>query len=98
MYRAGHSTIRAFTLLEVMLVIGLLVAISAIAIPNFVRQIEREELPGSGRQLRSLLALARANASFEGKRYRIRFPKKDEKDDEKSEVERGQQLGCPQEE
>lgn len=70
----------AFTLLEVTLAIGLLVAISAIAIPNFVRQVEREELPGSGRQLRSLLALARANASFEGKRYRIRFPKEDEKD------------------
>jgi len=71
---------RAFTLLEVTLVVGLLVAISAIAIPNFVRQIEREELPGSGRQLRSLLSLVRANASFEGKRYRVRFPKEDEKD------------------
>ncbi len=70
----------AFTLLEVTLAIGLLVVISAIAIPNFVGQIEREELPGSGRQLRSLLALARANASFEGKRYRIRFPKEKEKE------------------
>lgn len=71
---------RAFTLLEVTLAIGLLIVVSAIAIPSFVRQVEREELPGSGRQLRSLLALARANASFEGKRYRIRFPKEDETD------------------
>jgi hypothetical protein len=70
----------AFTLLEVTLVIALLVVISAIAIPNFAHQIERETLPGSGRQLRSLLALARANASFEGKRYRVRFPKDEEKD------------------
>ena len=69
----------AFTLLEVTLVVALLVVISAIAIPNFTGQIEREELPGSARQLRSLLALARANASFEGKRYRIRFPKDEEK-------------------
>ncbi len=71
---------RAYTLLEVILAIGLLVAISAMAIPSFVRQIEREELPGSGRQLRSLLAMTRAHASFDGMRYRIRFPKEDEKD------------------
>lgn len=82
--RVLRGTVRhgapAFTLLEIALVVALLVAISAIAIPNFVRQIEREELPGSARQLRSLLSLVRANASFEGKRYRVRFPKEDERD------------------
>lgn len=78
--RSVGQVTRAFTLLEITLVVALLVAISAIAIPNFVRQIEREELPGSVRQLRSLLSLVRANASFEGKRYRVRFPKEDEKD------------------
>lgn len=80
MYGASRRLHSAFTLLEVTLSIGLLVAISAIAIPSFVRQIEREVLPGSGRQLRSLLVLTRTYASFEGKRYRIRFPKEDEKD------------------
>lgn len=78
--RTNQQVSSAFTLLEVTLVIGLLVAICALAIPNFVRQIERESLPGSARQLRSLLALTRANASFEGKRYRVRFPKEGEKD------------------
>ncbi len=76
-----HQNSRAFTLLEVTLVIGLLLAISAIVIPNFIGQIEREEMPGSGRQLRSLLALVRSNAAFDGKRYRIRIPKEDEKEE-----------------
>jgi type II secretory pathway pseudopilin PulG len=75
----SHS-LPAYTLLEVTLVIGLLVAISAIAIPNFIGQLEREELPGSVRQLRSLISLTRANAAYDGKRYRIRFPSEEEKD------------------
>ncbi len=79
---AGHGTYhaRAYTLIEIMLVVGLLVALSAMAIPNFVRQIERERLPGSVRQLRSLLTLVRANAAFDGKRYRLRFPTEDERE------------------
>jgi type II secretory pathway pseudopilin PulG len=68
-----------YTLLEVALVVSLLVAISAIAIPSFVGQLVREELPGSAAQLRSLISLTRANAAYDGKRYRIRFPGDDEK-------------------
>jgi len=70
----------AFTLIEVTLVVALLVVISAMVIPRFVGQLEREELPGSARQLRSLLSLTRANAAYDGRRYRIRFPSEDEKD------------------
>lgn len=70
----------AYTLIEVVLVVALLVAISALAIPNFVRELKREELPGSARQLRSLITLTRANAAFDGLRYRIRFPADDEDD------------------
>ncbi len=70
----------AYTLIEVVLVVALLVAISALAIPNFVRELKREELPGSARQLRSLITLTRANAAFDGLRYRIRFPADDEED------------------
>lgn len=70
--------LRAYTLVELVLVMGLLVAISAITIPNFVRQIERETLPGSAKQLRSFITLVRANAAFDGLRYRIRFPLMDE--------------------
>lgn len=71
---------RGFTLVEVTLVVGILVLISAMIIPNFLRQIRGEAMPRSARQLRSLITLVRANASFDNRRYRIRFPNEDEKD------------------
>lgn len=67
-----------YTLIEVVLVVALLVAIGAMAIPRFVGEIERNQLPGSAGQLRSLITLTRANAAFDGKRYRIRFAGEDE--------------------
>lgn len=72
---------RAYTLIEIVLVIGLLLLISALALPNFYRQFEREQLPTSAEQLRALIILTRANAALDAKRYRIRFPRKDELDD-----------------
>jgi type II secretory pathway pseudopilin PulG len=77
---SGQRDRRAYTLFEVTLVVGLLVVLSAMVIPSFLREITREELPGSARQLRSLLNLVGANAAFDGKRYRIRFPREDELD------------------
>jgi len=77
---AGRISRRGFTLLEVALVIALLLILSALAIPNFVGQLQREELPGSGRQFLSLISLVRSNAAFDGLRYRIRFPEEDEED------------------
>lgn len=81
-----------YTLLEVLLVISLLVAIGAMALPSFLGQIEKEKLPGSTGQLRSLVSLVRANAAYDGKRYRIRFPGPDEEvvgsDDRQPIVER----------
>ncbi|MHC4698264.1 MAG: pilus assembly FimT family protein [Planctomycetota bacterium] len=70
----------AFTLLEVTLVIGIVVLITAMVVPNLIEEFRREELPGSAKQLRSLLTLVSANAAFDGKRYRFRFPEEDEKD------------------
>lgn len=70
----------AYTLIEVVLVLGLLVAISALTLPNFMNEWEREQLPGSARQLQSLLTLVRANAAFDGLRYRIRFAAEGEQD------------------
>ncbi|MBI3834281.1 MAG: hypothetical protein HY287_08130 [Planctomycetes bacterium] len=69
----------AFTLLELILVVGLLLLIGAMALPPFFEQRKREELPTSANQLRSLVGLIRANAAFEGKRYRLRFPTTKEK-------------------
>lgn len=71
---------RAYTLIEVALVMAILVAIASFVIPNFMRDMEAERLPGSARQLRSLLTLVRANAAFDGLRYRVRFPREDEED------------------
>ncbi len=71
---------RAFTLIEIVLVVGLLLLISAITLPNFLNELRREELPTSANQLRSLLTLVRANAAFDSKRYRIRFPREEERD------------------
>lgn len=77
---SGQRNRRAYTLFEVALVVGLMVVLSAMVIPSFLREITREELPGSARQMRSLLNLVGANAAFDGKRYRIRFPREDELD------------------
>jgi len=71
---------RAYTLIELMLVVGILVLISALIVPNFMRQIKADVLPRSARQLRSLLTMVRAHAAFDTKRYRIRFPEDDELD------------------
>jgi type II secretory pathway component PulJ len=71
---------RAYTLIEVVLVIGLLILISAVALPTFYSQLAREELPTSADQLRSLVTLTRSHAAFDARRYRIRFPREDETD------------------
>jgi type II secretory pathway pseudopilin PulG len=71
---------RAFTLLEVSLVVGLLVLLTAMVVPSLYRQFRADSLPRSAKQLRSLITLVRANASFDNMRYRIRFPNEDEKD------------------
>ncbi len=70
----------AYTLIEVVLVVGLLMVISALTLPNFINELERQQLPGSARQLRSLLTLVRANAAFDGLRYRLRFAAENEED------------------
>jgi len=80
MSRTNHRRARGFTLVEIVLVVGLVLLITALAAPRLTHLLEREELPGSGRQLRSLIALVRANAAFDGKRYRIRFPEQEETD------------------
>ncbi|MHC4234646.1 MAG: pilus assembly FimT family protein [Planctomycetota bacterium] len=70
------------TLLEVVLVLGILVALAALAVPNLIAEIEGQRLPTSAEQMRSLITMTRANAMFDGKRYLIRFPREDELDDE----------------
>lgn len=59
---------------------GLILLITALAVPNFLREFQREQLPTSASQMRSLLTLVRANAAFDGKRYRVRCPEDTERD------------------
>ena len=72
----------AFTLLEILLVIGILAVLTGLAMPRLLQRLEDERLPASCNQLRALLVLTRTNAMLEGLRYRIRFPAEDELDNE----------------
>lgn len=63
----------AFTLLEVVTVIALLVLVAYFVFGNYSTPLERSYLPESAERLRALINLTRANAMLDGKRYRIRF-------------------------
>ena len=63
----------AFTLLEILLVVGLLVALTIMAWPALSNRIEAAELPESATKLQSLLFMARSQAVMDHKRYRVRF-------------------------
>ncbi len=82
-----HPRRRGFTLLEVLLVIGVLTLLSAMVVPNLLGQLIGQRLPRSAKQLRSLVQLTRANAMLDGKRYRLRFPREEELDSEDTEVQ-----------
>lgn len=73
MIRSARSNPDAFTLIEILLVIGLLAALTMFVVPPVLRDIERARLPESAKQMRSLLRLTRARAMYDGKRYRLRF-------------------------
>jgi hypothetical protein len=67
-----HSA-RAFTLLEVLLVLGLLVALAGFAWPRMEGQFKATELSESAQRLRTALFMARSEAVLTGRRHRIRF-------------------------
>lgn len=83
----GSSGSGGFTLLEVLLVIGLLAVLAVAVAPNLMGSLTRQRLPKSAGQMRSLLQLTRANAMLDGKRFRLRFPREDELDDVGTEVQ-----------
>ncbi len=72
---------RGFSLLELLLVLGMMALLTAMVFPNLIGQIEEVRLPDSAEQMRALVTAVRSNAMFDGKRYRIRFPRDDEIDD-----------------
>ncbi len=68
----GRSA-RAFTLIEVLITLGLLVLLAGITWPAMERQIEASEMPESADRVRTMLFMARCEAMMEHRRFRIRF-------------------------
>ena len=65
---------RAFTIVEVMLTIAMLVIIIAFTFPDLGREMQRRSLVESADRLRSLIVMAHAESMRTGLRYRIYFP------------------------
>jgi len=64
---------RAFTFLEVLLVLAVLVALAGLIVPNLGRRRERAQLEYITAQVTSLLTLARSTAMSRGRRHRCVF-------------------------
>ncbi len=65
---------RAFTLIEVLLVILLLGLLAAFLYPELGPEMQRRSLIESADRLRSLITMTHARAMQDGRRYRIQFP------------------------
>lgn len=65
---------RAFTLIEVLLVILLLGLLAAFLYPELEAEMRRRSLVESADRLRSLITMTHAQAMQDGRRYRIQFP------------------------
>ena len=64
---------RAFTLLEVLLVIVLLGVLFAITLPSFTSTIDYEQLNESALRMKAMIGMCRAQAMNESRRYRVIF-------------------------
>lgn len=73
MMRSVRRNRPAFTLVEMLLVVGVLAVLMSFLVPNVLDDLERMRLPESARQMRSVLQLTRAHAMCDGRRYRVRW-------------------------
>lgn len=71
--RRKHSSGRAFTILELLIVLVLLVAMLAIAWPQISRRIQRSDLKQVALKLKEEIADARGRAMETGTTWRLRF-------------------------
>ena len=78
---------RAFTLVEVLLVIMLLGMIAMLTLPNLGDEMGRRSLTESADRLRSLIVMSHAKAIHEGVCYRIQFPGTPDPNDRKARKE-----------
>jgi prepilin-type N-terminal cleavage/methylation domain-containing protein len=74
----GGGSARAFTLIEVLITLSLLVLLASMAWPALQTQITSSELPESAERVRSALAMARCEAVMEHRRFRVRFVKEEQ--------------------
>ncbi len=63
-----------FTLIELLIVIALVLVLAWFAVPVFTGELQRRRLKDSIDQMQSIIALTRAHAMNDGRRYRIRWP------------------------
>jgi len=70
---AGVRAVRAFTMLEIIIAVVLMMLLAAITWPTLARQITASELPESVDRLRSALFMLRSEAAMEHRRFRMRF-------------------------
>lgn len=71
--RTAAALLRGFTLLEMLMVIAILGVVAMFVVPNFDRGAEAEHLSESGRRMRSLVTMCRAEAMNQTVRYRVRI-------------------------
>ncbi|MDM8008263.1 MAG: prepilin-type N-terminal cleavage/methylation domain-containing protein [Phycisphaerae bacterium] len=79
--------LRAFTMLEVLLVIALMGLLMALVYPSFDSDRRHRSLTESAERLRALIEMAHAKAMQEGIRYRISFPGTPDPNDPDAETE-----------
>lgn len=74
--KQGRHVARAFTLIELIVVLTLLVLLAMLAWPAVSSLMTSSELPESASRLRSTLYMARSGAISEHRRVRVRFEEK----------------------
>jgi len=72
-YAMSNPKARAFTMLELLLVIVVMIVLTAIIVPNVRTRTAAGKIEYASRQLTGLLQLARSEAMATGKTYRLRF-------------------------
>jgi prepilin-type N-terminal cleavage/methylation domain-containing protein len=76
--RGGVGSLRpGFTLVEVLLVVGVILILAWFVVPVFTGELKRRRLEYSIDQMQTMIRLTRAQAMNDGKRYRIRWPEEE---------------------
>lgn len=75
--RAAH---RGITLLEILIVGGLLIVLFTFVMPNLFGRFEKQQLVESAQRLRAQIQMVRTRAQADNLRYRVRWPTEEDTD------------------